>query len=162
MNRKSTLSIPEQSRNCSASWISFVAPSRGGRSCRSHFGRLPSNWPGKMYAVAHPLRLDYMGLKKPLGGAPSLRRKPAKPAFVELIAPHPTTLEECIIEFESAGGGKMRIHWKAAACSPSTMSPPRRWPSSSANRWPGASSPIKTLLAGACMSAVATGLGTPS
>jgi hypothetical protein len=54
-----------------------------------------------MYAVAHPLRLDYMGLKKPLGGAPSLRRKPAKPAFVELIAPHPTTLEECIIEFES-------------------------------------------------------------
>jgi hypothetical protein len=67
-----------------------------------------------VYAVAHPLRLDYMGLKKRLGGVPSLRRKAAMPAFVELIAPHPATLEDCVIEFESAGGGKMRIHWKAA------------------------------------------------
>ena len=33
----------------------------------------------------------------------------------ELIAPHPATLEDCVIEFESAGGGKMRIHCKAAA-----------------------------------------------
>jgi hypothetical protein len=46
VNRKSTLSIPEQSRNCSASWISFVVPSRGGRSCQNHFGRLRSNSPG--------------------------------------------------------------------------------------------------------------------
>jgi hypothetical protein len=70
-----------------------------------------------VYAVAHPLRLDYMGLKKRLGRVPSLRRKAAKPAFVELIAPapRPATLEDCVIEFESAGGGKMRIHWKAAA-----------------------------------------------
>ena len=68
-----------------------------------------------VYAVAHPLRLDYMGLKKRLGAVPNLRRKAAKPAFVELIAPHPATLEDCVIEFESASGGKMRIHWKAAA-----------------------------------------------
>jgi hypothetical protein len=34
---------------------------------------------------------------------------------VELIAPHPATLEEWVIEFESAGGGKMRIQWKTAA-----------------------------------------------
>src|SRR5450432_4935794 len=68
-----------------------------------------------VYSVAQPLRLDYMGLKKRLGGVPSLRRKAAKPAFVELMAPHPATLEDCVIEFESAGGGKMRIHWKAAA-----------------------------------------------
>jgi hypothetical protein len=64
--------------------------------------------------VAHPLRLDYMQLKKRLGGVPSLRRKTTKPTFVELITPHPATLEECVIEFESAGGGKMRIQWKAA------------------------------------------------
>src|SRR5438105_9089379 len=59
-----------------------------------------------VYSVAHPLRLDYTGLKKRLGGSPSLRRKATKPAFVELIAPHSATLEECVIEFESSSGGK--------------------------------------------------------
>jgi hypothetical protein len=68
-----------------------------------------------VYSVAHPLRLDYMGLKKRLGGAPSLRRKATKPTFVELIAPGRAPLEECVIEFESAGGSKMRIQWKATA-----------------------------------------------
>ena len=68
-----------------------------------------------VYPVAHPLRLDYMGLKKRLRGVPAVRRKAAKPAFVELIAPQSATLEECIIEFESSSGGKMRIQWKAAA-----------------------------------------------
>jgi hypothetical protein len=46
-----------------------------------------------VYSVAHPLRLDYMGLKKRLTAAPNLRRKTSKPAFVELLAPHPGTLE---------------------------------------------------------------------
>ena len=41
-------------------------------------------------------------------------KQPSRP-FVELIAPRPAALEDCVIEFESAGGGKMRIHWKAAA-----------------------------------------------
>jgi len=31
-----------------------------------------------IYPVAHPLRLDYMQLKKRLGGIPSRRRKPTK------------------------------------------------------------------------------------
>jgi hypothetical protein len=66
-----------------------------------------------VYAVAHPLRLDYMGLKKRLGGSPSRRRKLAKPAIVELIAPHPGKLDECVIECESSRGAKMRIQWKA-------------------------------------------------
>lgn len=68
-----------------------------------------------VYPVAHPLRLDYMGLKKRLNGVPAVRRKAAKPAFVELVAPQSAMLEECIIEFESSSGGKMRIQWKAAA-----------------------------------------------
>jgi hypothetical protein len=72
-----------------------------------------------IYPVAHPLRLDYMGLKKRLGGIPVLRRKAAKSAFVELSAPRTTPLEDCVIEFESASGGKMRIQWKASA--------PRDW-----------------------------------
>ncbi len=74
-----------------------------------------------IYAVAHPLRLDYLGLKRRLGGdhggkQPARRRltKPAsKPAFVELVPPHRSLLEECMIEIESARGGKMRIQWKA-------------------------------------------------
>jgi hypothetical protein len=59
-----------------------------------------------VYSVAQPLRLDYMGLKKRLG---------ARASFVELIAPPPATLEECVIEFESSRGAKMRIQWKASA-----------------------------------------------
>jgi hypothetical protein len=68
-----------------------------------------------IYPVAHPLRLDYMGLKKRLGGIPVLRRKAAKPAFVELSAPQ----EECMIEFEAPSGNKMRVQWKAST--------PRDW-----------------------------------
>ena len=68
-----------------------------------------------VYPVAHPLRLDYTTLKKRLDGSPALRRKATKPAFVELVAPSHTQLEECVIEFESSGGSKMRIQWKATA-----------------------------------------------
>jgi hypothetical protein len=78
-----------------------------------------------VYSVAHPLRLDYMGLKKRLGGVSRRRRKASKPAFVELIAP-PSTLQECVIEFESLRGGKVRIHWKAPA-PPDWMSLLRAW-----------------------------------
>jgi len=67
-----------------------------------------------VYSVAQPLRLDYTGLKKRLDGAPSPRKKAAKPAFVELIADHPTTMADCVIEFESSTGSKMRIQWKAS------------------------------------------------
>src|SRR5579859_1959521 len=66
-----------------------------------------------VYPVAHPLRLDYTRLKKRLGGSPIFRRKTTKPAFVELVAPR-AQLEECVIEFESSGGSKMRIQWKTA------------------------------------------------
>ena len=67
-----------------------------------------------IYPVAHPLRLDYMGLKKRLGEvSPPDRQKAAAPAFVELVAAQPAALEACVIEFESARGAKMRIHWKA-------------------------------------------------
>ena len=68
-----------------------------------------------VYSVAHPLRLDYMGLKKRLGGVTHRRRKARKPAFVELIGPNRAQLEECVIDFESSGGNKMRIQWKTAA-----------------------------------------------
>lgn len=71
-----------------------------------------------IYQTAHPLRLDYAGLKKRLLGQ-SLRRKrsakPAKAAFVEFVAPHTAKPDEWVIEFESSRGNKMRIQGKAAA-----------------------------------------------
>jgi len=66
-----------------------------------------------IYAVAHPLRLDYTRLKQRLSGMPSQSRKQNRPALVELIGDG-TALPGCVIEFESPGGGKMRIQWKAA------------------------------------------------
>jgi hypothetical protein len=69
-----------------------------------------------LYPVAHPLRLDYMGLKKRLEETPSVQqkiRKQPKPTFVELISPVPAPLDECVIEVESATGSKMRIRWKS-------------------------------------------------
>ena len=104
MNRKSTPPIPEPIVQLQRQLDQF-------RSTQPRRTKLPESlWQAAVelarqhgvYSVAHPLRLDYMGLKKRLGGAPILRRKAAKPAFVELIAPHPATLEECVIEFESA------------------------------------------------------------
>src|SRR5580704_17887392 len=52
-----------------------------------------------VYSVARALRLNYMGLKKRLGGVSHRRRKAGKPAFVELIAPQAAMLGECVIEF---------------------------------------------------------------
>ena len=68
-----------------------------------------------VYAVAHPLRLDYTRLKERLGESSGRRRKTTKPAFVELIAPKPTKLHEFVIEIEASHGAKMRIEWRTAA-----------------------------------------------
>jgi hypothetical protein len=72
--------------------------------------------------------LDYTRLKQRLDGMPSSqrKRKPAKAAFVELIGDGRATLPECVIEFESVGGSKMRIQWKAAV-SPDWTSLLRAW-----------------------------------
>ncbi len=116
MNRKSRPSIPEPIVQLQRQLDQF-------RSTQPQRTKLPEPlWQAAVelarqhgiYSVAHPLRLDYMGLKKRLGEPPSHRRKAPRPTFVELITPHPAALEECVIEFESARGGKMRIQWKAS------------------------------------------------
>jgi hypothetical protein len=66
-----------------------------------------------IYAVAQPLRLDYMRLKQRLGGDASQSPKASQPAFIELIGNGGAALWECLIEFESANGEKMCIRWKA-------------------------------------------------
>lgn len=65
-----------------------------------------------VYAVAHPLRLDYTRLKQRLGGSSNRHRRTKKPAFVEVIAPRPTKVHEFVIEIESLHGAKMRIQWR--------------------------------------------------
>ena len=116
MNRKITPPVPEAIVQLQRQLDQF-------RSTQPRRTKLPESlWQAAvelarqhgLYPVAHPLRLDYMGLKKRLGGVPMVRRKASKPAFVELIAPHAATLRECVIEFESSRGAKMRIQWKAS------------------------------------------------
>jgi hypothetical protein len=127
VNRKSTLPIPEAIVQLQRQLDQF-------RSTQPRRTKLPESlWQAAVelarqygiYPVAHPLRLDYMGLKKRLGGVPS-RRKPTKPAFVELIPPRATPLEECVIEFDAPSGSKMRIQWKASA-PPDWVSLLRAW-----------------------------------
>jgi len=93
------------------------------RGSHAHRTRLPETlWQSAvelarqhgLYSVAHPLRLDYVQLKKRLGGVVKAPRKAAVPAFVELIGAH-AAASECMIEFESSLGGKMRIQWRGAA-----------------------------------------------
>jgi hypothetical protein len=78
--------------------------------------------------TAQQLRLDAGKLKRLLmaaGGGSS--NTPRKPKFVELIAPMPSALTpECVIEFESACGGKMRVHWKSPSA-PDWTSLLRAW-----------------------------------
>jgi hypothetical protein len=94
------------------------------RSTQSHRTKLPETlWQAAvklarehgLHPVAQPLRLGYMGLKRRLEGVPVARKKTTTPAFVELIAAHPAAVAECVIEFESGIGSKLRIQWKGSA-----------------------------------------------
>jgi hypothetical protein len=128
LDSKSTSPIPEPIAQLQRQLEQF-------RSTRPHRTRLPDElWEAAvelarqhgLYSVAHPLRLDYVQLKKRLGGAPSLRKKATKPAFVELITTSPAVVSECVVEFESSLGGKMRIQWKGSAA-PDWASLLRAW-----------------------------------
>jgi hypothetical protein len=116
VNRKSALPIPEPILQLQRQLEQF-------RSKRPVRTKLPEPlWQAAVelarqhgvYPVAHPLRLDYARLKQRLGGSPTRHRKAPKLGFVELVAPRSAAREDCVIEFESASGGKMRIQWRAA------------------------------------------------
>jgi hypothetical protein len=113
LNSKSTSPIPEPIVQLQRQLDQF-------RSTQSHRTRLPEAlWQAAvelarihgLHPVAQPLRLDYMGLKKRLGEGPVVRKRAAKPAFVELVAAHSASVADCVIEFESLAGSKMRIQW---------------------------------------------------
>jgi hypothetical protein len=116
MNRRNTAPIPEAITQLQRQLEQF-------RSNRATRTKLPEPlWQAAVelarqhgiFAVAQPLRLDYTRLKKRLEGNPTPPRKAIKPAFIELVGADSTALPECVIEFESARGDKMRIQWKAA------------------------------------------------
>ena len=128
MNRKSTSPIPEAITQLQRQLDQF-------RSTQPQRTKLPEPlWQAAVglarqhgiYPVAHPLRLDYMGLKRRLGGVPALRRKASKATFVELTAPHAAPLAEYAIELECPSGRKMRIQWKTSAA-PDWVSLLRAW-----------------------------------
>lgn len=107
------------------------------RSSHAHRARIPEAlWRAAvelarqhgLQAVAHPLRLDYMGLKRRLTGATEIgeKKQSRSPGFVEWIAPPVATGAECVIEFESQSGGKMRIQWKGSGA-PDWSSLLRAW-----------------------------------
>src|SRR5215813_5197512 len=106
MNRKSTTPVPEAITQLQRQLEQF-------RSNRPGRKKLPESlWEAAVelarqhgiYAVAHPLRLDYTRLKQRLGG-PRPPRKQRSPAFVELIGKGAAALPECVIEFQSRAGG---------------------------------------------------------
>ena len=75
-----------------------------------------------IYVVARSLKLNNCTLKKRLSGSAGCRatRKGAQPKFIELIGATRHSVDEYVIEFESARGRKLRIHCK-------TNTPPD-WP----------------------------------
>lgn len=132
MNNKSASPIPEPIVQLQRQLDQF-------RSLQPHRTRLPEAlWQAAaelarvhgLHPVAQPLRLDYMGLKRRLAGGAEVRKKKksAAPAFVELISAHPATatVGECVIEFESSAGSKMRIQWKNSSA-PDWASLLRAW-----------------------------------
>jgi len=128
VNRKSTPPIPEAIVQLQRQLDQF-------RSTQPQRTKLPEPlWQAavelvrqhRIYPVAHPRRLDYMGLKRRLSGVPALRRKARKPTFVELTAPPVVALAEYAIDFECPSGRKMRIQWKASA-PPDWISLLRAW-----------------------------------
>jgi hypothetical protein len=129
LNDKNAVSIPEPIVQLQRQLDQF-------RSAQPHRAKIPEGmWQAAvelarqhgLYAVAHSLRLDYVGLKRRLEGVTKLekKKKRASPRFVELIAAHPAAAE-CLIEFESKSGSKMRIQWKGSGA-PDWSSLLRAW-----------------------------------
>jgi hypothetical protein len=77
--------------------------------------------------TAQQLHLDAGKLKRRLVAADGgISKEQRQPEFVELMAPLGTAAPGCVIEFESAGGSKMRIRWDSGA-SPDWTSLLRAW-----------------------------------
>ena len=76
------------------------------------------------------LRVEWNELKRRVATAGAQRRRPASPAFVELLAPPAESIPECMIELEGRRG-KLRIHVKGAPVSYLAMLSRELWESAS-------------------------------
>jgi hypothetical protein len=116
MSRKRTAPIPEAISQLQRQLEQFRSTQSGRTKLPEPFWQIAVELARQygIYAVAQPLRLDYMRLKQRLVGVPNQSPKASQPAFIELIGNGAAALSECVIEFESPYGGKMRIQWKAA------------------------------------------------
>jgi hypothetical protein len=97
------------------------------RNTRSGHSRLPESlWAAaaelaKRYGVnptARALRLEYGGLRKRVENQSRPKRKraaAAPPTFMEFVAPGAKAVTNCMVEVESAQGGKLRLELKAVA-----------------------------------------------
>ena len=128
MNRKSTSPIPEPIVQLQRQLDQF-------RSTQPQRTKLPESlWQAAVelarqhgvYSGRAAAAAGLYGTEEAARRSSELRQKATKPAFVELIAPHPASLAECVIEFESSAGSKMRIQWKAPL-SPDWASLLRAW-----------------------------------
>lgn len=71
---------------------------------------------GSRYGVscaARALGLSYYDLGKRVEALTTAERVEARPAFVEILQTRPSVGSECVVEFENAAGGKMRIQLKS-------------------------------------------------
>lgn len=95
------------------------------RQTRRHRGPMPARLWRKAASLAREhtvariarlARLDYYALRDRLDAleATSPEKQERRPSFVELAAPICAPNVECIVEFEHAQGGRMRIHVKGA------------------------------------------------
>ena len=87
-----------------------------------------------VYAVAHPLRLGHSGLSRrvhPGPPAPVSKHQPMANGFAELVRASAPAVpggggDACVIEFESARGGQMRVQWPGRVA-PDWLSLLRAW-----------------------------------
>ena len=95
------------------------------RNSRSGKSRIPAELWSSAVEVARKegvsrtsteLRVEWNELKRRVATAGAQRRRPASPAFVELLAPPAESIPECMIELEGRRG-KLRIHVKGAPAS---------------------------------------------
>lgn len=70
-----------------------------------------------LWKTARALRIDYNALKKRANARASERPVSPVPQFVELLAPLPEQIAECILEVESTRGSRLRIEMKNMAAS---------------------------------------------
>jgi len=72
--------------------------------------------------VSRVLRLEFNHLKRLAeSGGPTVRKRRALPAFVELIAPQTAVAPTCMIELEGQRG-TLRIEWKGTTAELATFS----------------------------------------